>query len=153
MADDTFGVVACIVGLLATAGTVHSLLSPAVTDAAAPSRTAQDALKTVDDVSLVLEAVERLVSNLDRMPAERKELVRLDHFVVVLTQCVYTLAELESLVRKIAAGRRPNQGRSRIAGGTQALRFARVERKVQRCTAALETHRASMTAMLNIMQW
>ncbi len=95
---DPLSIAASVVGLLATAGKICSVLGDFVFSAADAPQSARAALTAVDEVRLALAAVKQLIDTVASLPSERKALVQLDHIAITFSNCILTLSELESLV-------------------------------------------------------
>ena len=81
------------------------------------------------------------MQRLDGVPAARRDMIRLDHLVLVFTQCVLTLSEAECLLQRVTGS------------SLNRLRWNLAEKKIQRSIDMLEKHQASMALMLNVLQW
>ena len=138
---DPLSIAAGVVGLLATARKVCTLLSGFVSSVADAPQLAHTALVTVNQLSFTLDSVGVLLQRLEGVPSSRRDMIRLDHLVLIFTQCVLTLSELESLLRRVTGS------------ALNRLRWNLAEKKIQRSTELLEKHQASMLLMLNVLQW
>ncbi|KAK5651030.1 hypothetical protein OQA88_1802, partial [Cercophora sp. LCS_1] len=98
---------------------------------------AHAALFRVNELSLTLDIVSTLLKRLDTVPADRRDMVRLGHFVLIFTQCVLTLSEVESLLKR-ATGSALNR-----------IRWNLAEKKIGRSVEVLEKHQASIVLILN----
>ena len=95
---DPLSVAAGVVGLLATAAKVSGRLSGFISSMAEAPELAQLALAQVNELSFTLDIFEALLQTLDTIPGGRRDMIRLDHLVLVFTHCVLTLSEVESLL-------------------------------------------------------
>ncbi|KAK4450258.1 hypothetical protein QBC34DRAFT_403159 [Podospora aff. communis PSN243] len=137
---DPLSIAAGVVGLLATAGKVCVLLSSFISGVSDAPQLAHAALLRLHELSFTLEVVRSLLQRLDAVPADRRDMVRLDHFVLVFTQCVLTLSEVESLLKRVTSS------------AFNRLRWNLAEKKVTRSIEILEKHQATILLMLNVLQ-
>jgi hypothetical protein len=138
---DPLSIAAGVVGLLATAGKVCVLLSGFISSVSDAPQLAHAALLRVNELSFTLEMVSSLLQRLDAVPAGRRDMVRLDHLVLVFTQCVLTLSEVESLLKRVTGS------------SFNRLRWNLAEKKVGRSIEILEKHQSTIVLMLNVLQW
>lgn len=140
---DPLSIAAAVVGLLATAGKVCSVLSAFVSDVVDAPQTARDTLATVEEVRLALEMVKGLVDTVSTLPSRRRVLVRLDHIAITLSNCVLTLSELESLMCCF---------KDNIL---IRLRWFWLwsEKKVLRLLSRLEAQKTSLSLMVTVLMW
>jgi hypothetical protein len=137
---DPLSIAASVVGLLAAAGKICSVLSGFVSSVVDAPQSARDALAATSELRFVLESVQGLLDVMSDLPSNRKMLVRLDHIAVTFSNCVLTLSELESLVclKKDRLHR---------------FKWMRTEKKVLRLLPRLESQKASMSLMVSVLIW
>jgi hypothetical protein len=138
--SDPFSIAASVVGLLATAGKICSVLSTFVSAVLDAPRSAREALAAVEELRLALEVVKGLIDTVTNLPSRRRMLVRLNHITITFTNCVLTLSELESLV-------------CFKDGVLHRLRWAWGEKKVLRLLPRLESQKASLSLMITVLVW
>jgi hypothetical protein len=138
---DPLSIAAGVVGLLATAGKVCSLLSAFISSVADAPQLAHTALLKVNELSCTFDMVGILILKLDAVPSHRRDMIRLDHLVLVFTQCVLTLSKVESLLKRV------------MGSPLNRIRWNLAEKKIQHSVDILEKHQASMVLMLNVLQW
>ena len=137
---DPLSIAASVVGLLAAAGKICSVLSGFVSSVIDAPQSARDALAAASELRLVLEMVQGLLDVMSGLPSNRKMLVRLDHIAVTFANCVLTLSELESLL-------------CLKDDLLHRLKWVRTEKKVLRLLPRLESQKASMSLMVSVLIW
>jgi hypothetical protein len=140
---DPLSIAASVVGLLAAAGKIGSVLSGFVSSVADAPQSARDALAAATELRFVLESVKGLLDVMSALPSNRKMLVRLDHIAVTFSNCVLTVSELESLVC-------PKDGKD---GVLHRFKWTRIEKKVLRLLQRLEAQKTSMSLMVSVLIW
>ncbi|KAK3305598.1 ras family-domain-containing protein [Chaetomium strumarium] len=135
---DPLSVAASVVGLLAAAGKVGSVLRQFVGAVADAPQSAQAALAAVEEMQLGLAMIQELIDTVSSLPSRRRVLLRLDHIVIVLTNCVLTMSELESLV-------------CIKAGITDRFSWVAAEKRVKDLLSQLESQKTSLSLMVTVL--
>jgi len=141
---DPLSIAASIAGLAAAAGKIYSVLSAFVSDVADAPNSAQRALHVVDGVAVTLSMVQSLIGDISSLPSHRKAMIRLDHIIVTLSNCVLTLSELEAVVCKLDDVR---------SSYRQRLRWVQNQQKVDGLLQHLEAQKTSLMLMVTVLQW
>jgi hypothetical protein len=104
-------------------------------------------MAAVEQMNIALLSVQELIINRSSVSYERKALIQLDDLIITLTESVITLSELESHISPFAV----DSETSLI--GWNRLKWSWQERKVSHYVQRIESHKMSITMMLNILQW
>ncbi|KAI0378798.1 hypothetical protein F5Y04DRAFT_261059 [Hypomontagnella monticulosa] len=140
---DPLSIAASIVGLIATAGKIYTVVSDTASSVSDAPRSIRSMAALINDIKATLIALQHLLDTLNSLPSRRKELIRLDHVTVCFSECVLTLSELESIVC------RPQ---IREGGFRSRLRWTSSEKRVARILPQLESQKTCLSLMLTILQ-
>ncbi|KAF4887929.1 hypothetical protein CGCF415_v014411 [Colletotrichum fructicola] len=95
---DPLSIAASIAGLLAAAGKVYTVVSGFIDSTANAPQSAAATLEAVGEIKLALSSVQSMIDSLHHLSASRKGLIQLEHLAIIITNAVFTLSKLESLV-------------------------------------------------------
>ncbi|KAF4811511.1 Cell division control protein 42 [Colletotrichum siamense] len=95
---DPLSIAASIAGLLAAAGKVYTVVSGFIDSTANAPQSAAATLEAVGEIKLALSSVQSMIESLHHLSASRKGLIQLEHLAIIITNAVFTLSKLESLV-------------------------------------------------------
>jgi hypothetical protein len=144
---DPLSIAASVVGLVTVAGKISAAITSFVLGVADVPESARAALAAVDTMRLTLASVRQLMTKLSQMPRERKEMIHVTHLVVLFREAILSLSELEAIICPASAS----------VGETtwtwDAVKWFLQEKRITAAVQRLESHRASLSAMLNILQW
>jgi hypothetical protein len=145
---DPLSVAASIVGILAAAGKISELLHCVVSSAKDAPHVVTALAFEVDDVRTAVSALQGLLMHhLISAPSRRTKLIQLDRLIVTLTEMVLTFSELETAVSPMVV---PEGGKTPLK---TRLRWPRIESDCSKMVEKLQRHKASVSLMLNILQW
>ncbi|KAH8729099.1 hypothetical protein GQ44DRAFT_823826 [Phaeosphaeriaceae sp. PMI808] len=134
---------AAIIGILAAAGTVAQILSPAVAAFGDATKNAAAVLSEVNQMRTILSALHGYLDDLEISPQERKQLIQVDQLVATLTDGVLLFSELEALALKLHKGG---------IGAVNRLQWLRNDGKFASIRSRMQCFKSSITIMLNILQ-
>lgn len=95
---DPLSIAASVVGLVSVAGKINAAITSFVFGIADVPESAQAALTAVDAMRLTLVSVRQLMTKLSQMPRERKEMIHVNHLVVLFREAILSLSELEAII-------------------------------------------------------
>jgi hypothetical protein len=138
---DPLSVTASIVGVLAAAAQVTSVLGK-IKDA---PKSIEDILTEVEHIRLVFRALQTFIDRAYTVLMDRAVLIQLHDVVAILTRTVIVFSELEPIVTKVSSQKNPSSLR--------VLAWMRLESNIVRLVNQLQRHKASLTLLLQIIQW
>lgn len=144
---DPLSVTASIVGILAAAGKLTELLHGIISTAKDAPQVVTALLCETRDVQAALSSLQSLLVDLSASPPRRTALIQIDQLIVTLTESVLTFSELEAIITPLAALTAP-----KFTIRTR-LRWTRAEGNCTKIVERLQRHKASISLMLNILQW
>ena len=142
---DPLSVTASIVGILAAAAQVSSVLSTFVRNTKAAPKLAQAVLVEVNGLSAVLSQLQTYLLGTASSSKSRASLILVEQVIVTLTECVTTFSELEDV---LGTGRAEND-----FGILDRVKWAMRDSKVSDIQRRLYSNKTSLTLMLTILQW
>lgn len=144
---DPLSVTASIVGILAAAGKLSELLHTTICNAREAPKVVTTLGSEINDIRAALLSLQGLITYLSSSAPRRTALIQLDQLVVTLTESVLTFSELEAIITPLAV---PNEELFPLRA---RLKWTRVERNCSKMVEKLQRHKASISLMLNILQW
>jgi hypothetical protein len=144
---DPLSVTAGIVGILAAAGKVGELLHGTISTTKDAPRVLIALACEVKEVQAALSSLQNLLSDLTSAPTHRTALIQLDQLIVTLTEAILTFSELETTIAPFSlpqGAKLPLKSR---------LKWTRAESSCVKFVERLQRHKASISLMLNILQW
>jgi len=143
---DPLSIAASVAGLLSVAGKISTVITSFVLSVTDVPDSARTALFAVDGMRLVLSSIRQLLDRLSEMRRDRKEMIHITHLVVVFRETILSLSALEAIVCPAAGnGAKPSKW--------DRAKWLLEEEKISRAVQSLESHRALLSTMLNILQW
>jgi hypothetical protein len=136
---------ASVVGLLATAGQVTSVLSIVKSSIKDAPRSMDHTISEVKAVEISLSAIQKFLLGLSSAPRQRITMIEVDQLLATLTEAVLTFSELEALVKPLAMDSESSM--------IERIRWCWKEDDVSRIMRRLERHKSSLSLTLNIVQW
>jgi hypothetical protein len=137
-------VAAAIIGLIAAGGKVVEILAPAISALKDTGRSAAAVRTEVKLASILLAALQRLLDELDKLPRRRRELIQVDQLITTLADGVLLFDELECILQELGSPEQAIINRAKWAMKEKTF--------VSFCTR-LQSFKASISVMLNILQW
>jgi len=146
---DPLSIAASVVGLVSVARKISAALTGFVLGVADVPESARAALAAVDAMRLTLASVRQLMTKLSEMPRQRKEMIHVTHLVVLFRQAILSLSELEAIICPANASASVGE----TTGTWDAVKWLLQEKRVTAAVQRLDSHRTSLSAVLNILQW
>ena len=139
---DPLSVSASIIGVLAAAAKVSSVLITFAQNTKAVPRLAQTVLADITGLSTVLSHLQTYLLGNTTPSKSRASLILVEQVIVTLTECVITFSELEDVL-----------GTSKDMGVLDRIKWAMKESKISDIQRRLQSDKSSLTLMLTILQW
>jgi len=144
---DPLSVTASIVGILAAAGKLSELLRSIISTAKDAPQVVAALVCEINEVQAALSSLQTLLTDLSSAPPRRAALIQLDQLIVTLTESVLTFSELETIITPLAVSKG-----QKFPLRTR-LKWTRIEDNCLKMVERLQRHKASISLMLNILQW
>lgn len=138
---DPLSVIASITGILAVAAKVASIL----TQIEGASSTISALLTEINHVKVIFTSLQNFLDRTRRINSARAALIQIEGVVTILTQTVLIFSELETVVNPLASQGTPS--------AWQRLTWASKETAALRLVNQLQRHKASLSLILQIIQW
>jgi hypothetical protein len=142
MMIDPLSVAASIAGLLTAAAKLHSLLEYISSAKNSPVEI-WNAQTEVKHVKLALLSLQGYLSKLDLLSTHRKKLISVEELIVSFADAMVAMSEFESFLQPLA----------RLKRLQLSVSWFRYTSQLEVHTARAQRHKASLTMMLNILQW
>ncbi|KAK1752344.1 putative ras-2 protein [Echria macrotheca] len=143
---DPLSIAASVVGLVSVAGKISTVITSFVLGVADVPESARAALAAVDAMRLTLASVRQLMTKLSEMPRQRKEMIHVTHLVVIFREAILSFSELEGIICPASASV------GETTGAWDAVKWLLQEKRITAAVQRLESHRTSLSAVLNILQ-
>ncbi|KAI1497025.1 hypothetical protein F5X99DRAFT_43314 [Biscogniauxia marginata] len=144
---DPLSIAASVAGLLGLSGAIYTQLSGFVQQYRDVPQSAHQLLLAVSEMRVVVTSVSGLVDGLIQCPPRRRAMVQIDHLILALTQTVMTSSEIEQFLGRWSVLYDPNKSRY------WRIRLVAVENKAIKLVEKLKGNMASISLVLNILQW
>ena len=140
--SDPLSIAAGIAGILTAAGQATSLLINFIKNTNSAPQDARDVLADVSETSVILSSLQSFILGTDVADRSRTSLLQVDHIVVIITGCVSTFSELESLLDGLKSEKMDLLDR-----------FKWISRapKIASILERLKAHKISLTLMLTVL--
>jgi hypothetical protein len=145
---DPLSVTAAVVGLLAAAGQVASVLSKIKSSVSDAPSSIEQTFLYVKELQACFAAVHKFIVGATpgtSASQRRLSMIEVDQLVATLTESVLTFSELELLVTPF--------GTCPQASMRNRIKWAWKEDVVSRIMLRLDRHKSCLSLMLNIVQW
>lgn len=144
---DPLSVTASIAGILTAAAKIGELLNVTISTAKNAPQVITALAYEVREVQAVLPSLQILLINLSSAQPHRAAMIQLKHLIITLTEAASTLAELDKAIAPFTMNPGSKTPIQRKLGWTRA------ESSCVKIVERLQRHKASMSLMLNILQW
>ena len=139
---DPLSITAGVVAILSAAAQISSLVIDfSRTVESAPSQ-AQVVITEVNDISGILPQLRSFLTGNVSIERSRAAILQVDQVVSIVSSCLLTFSELERLIDGFRGGR---------VGAINRLHWARNESKIQDLVQRMQTHKASLSLILTIL--
>lgn len=144
---DPLSVAASIAGILGLAIKIGDVLQGVVFTARDAPRVLTSLVCEVQEVRAALSSLEILLAHLSSSQTHRAALIQIDQLITTLTDSVLTFSELETAIipfDSLQGANMPLRAR---------MRWVRAEDKCRMILERMQRHKATISLMLNILQW
>lgn len=142
---DPLSITAGVVGLLSAAGQVGSVFLKIKSGLSNAPSSIQHILSQVRELEICFAAVHQFIIGATTASPGRLSMIGVDQLVATLTESVLTFSELEDIVTPF--------GICSEASIRQRVKWAWKEDDASRIMRQFDRHKASLSLMLNIVQW
>lgn len=142
---DPLSVAASIVGLLAAAGKVSSILAKVKSSVSEAPQLLEQLLSQINDLQISFSAVDRFIATISSASRRRMSMIQVEELVATLTESVLTFSELEALIAPLTVHSETSM--------MDLLKLAWKEDVVSSIMLRLDRHKSSLALMLTIVQW
>ena len=142
---DPLSIAAGVVGLITAAAQVTKILHNVTSKAKHAPDDTRKIMNEVDDIRNVLGSLQLYLVGVERVHKSRTSLIMVDQVVATLAACVTTFSDLDTFVEGLQ-----NESEMKIL---DRLRWFSKEKDIQAILARLQSHKNSLTLMLNILSW
>ncbi len=155
---DPLSVMASVAGLLAAAAKVTKSLTWLTSSMKDAPALAHSALSEVEAIRAALFSMQRFLVGVAEGPIQlrRAAFIQLDQLIAVLTDAVLTFSDLEALVcssSDVPAAENQNDRLARFSGLGARAKLVWKQDEIAHAVGRLQQHKASLSLMLNIVQW
>lgn len=140
--SDPLSIAAGVVGILTAAAQISTLLIQFTQASRNASVSARHVLTEVNDISGILTHLQTFLIGQEHIDSSRTSLLRVDHIVAIVSGCVMTFSELEKVLDGL---------KTTDLGAIDSIRWARKETEIMTIVQRLQSHKASLSLMLNIL--
>lgn len=142
--SDPLSVAAGVIGIVTAAAQISSLLIKFTAKVKDAPRQASIVLTEVSDTSAILAQLQPFLLGLETPDQSRACLLQVESVIVILTGCVATFSELQQVLDSLEIDEMQPWDR---------LRWSRRESAIAALLTNLQTHKASLSLMLNVLTW
>lgn len=136
-------IAASVAGLIGLAGSISVALYGFFDSIANVPASMHAASTVVNEMSLVLTSVQRLMGGLTNVPAKRRELIHVRHLVFIFRDLIQSFSELEAAVNSLVS-RKSKLNR---------LRWVLEEKKILTSVKRIERQKGCLSTVLLILVW
>ncbi|KAL8904422.1 MAG: hypothetical protein Q9207_003285 [Kuettlingeria erythrocarpa] len=142
---DPLSIAASIIGLCTAAIQINAHLKRFVDSSKDAPASARHVLTEVTGIYACLSQLDAFLSGRRESPSSRRSLVMLEQVVIVFTDCVSMFSELEQIIDSLKTN-----GPMRVV---DRVKWAMKEKGILKLLTRLQTSKASLNLMLNILTW
>lgn len=140
---DPLSITASVVGLLAAAGKMTTIIRSAISAWREPPIVLLEADMEVGDFGRVLSTLRRYLVQVDEITPERRPLIALDDLIATFTDAVLTFSGLERVITEY----------QNTSVSIQPFVWAKCRESTAWHVRALQRQKSSLSLMLSIIQW
>lgn len=140
--SDPLSIAAGVIGIITAATQISSLLIDFTRQTRDAPRQAAIVLTEVTDTSGVLLHLQSLLLGAEAGDQSQRCFLQIDHVVTIITGCVATFSELEELLDSLKTDR---------MNVLDCFKWARKESALAAVIQRLQTHKASLSLMLHVL--
>ena len=139
---DPLSIAAGVVGILNAAAQLSSTLTKFTLSVTGAPVSAREVLREVGDVQTILSQLQGFILGKELSDASRTSMLKVDNVLSILSSCVLTFSELEKLLDDLKA---------RDQDVLDRLKWAKKESTILGHIQKLQSHKASLSLILNIL--
>lgn len=142
---DPLTITGAVVGMIASASKMIPTLVTFITTVQDAPKLAQEVLTELQDITAAAEMLQSLVLNHAETPHSRAHFIQLESLTTVLAGCVTAYSELEPELNTL--------GNTLATGAWNRTKWLFKQGELERVVGRLQNYKASLSQMLNILQW
>ena len=142
---DPLSIAASIIGITTATIQVGKLLKTFIDGAGQASTSARSVLIEVSGIYACLQQLQGFLLGKEEAARSRRSLIMIEQIVVVFTDCVSIFSELEQTLESVQT--------SEHMRVLDRLKWSSKESNISRLLGRLQSSKASMNFMLNILTW
>ena len=142
--SDPLSVAAGVIGIVTAAAQISSLLVKFTVNVKDAPKQASVVLTEVNDTSSILAQLQSFLLGLETPDKSKTCLLQVESVIAILTGCVATFSELQEVLDSLEIEKMQRGDR---------LKWSRKESTIAPLLARLQTHKASLSLMLNLLNW
>lgn len=146
MAEVGIGIAASISGLISLAGTISVKLYGFLESVADAPASIRASMILMDEMSMVLASIERLISGLTSIRGKRKDMIHVRHLVFIFRDLIQSFSELEATINSLNGGAATKSKINR-------LRWVMEEKKIATCVQRIEKQKEWLDTILLVLMW
>lgn len=140
--SDPLSIAAGVIGVLTAAAQISTLLIRFTSASRNAPAQARHVLTEFGDISGILSHLQSFLFGTQSINRSSAALLRVDHTVTILSGCVMTFSELEKFMDGLETG---------DLGVYDCMKWAQKEKEMGAILQRLQSHKASLSLMLNIL--
>lgn len=142
---DGLSIAASVIGLITAAGQMTTLLYKLGSDIKDAHHIAKKVVSELTDTTTALTQLKKYLDGRAKASAQRRSLISVEHITASITSCLLTFSELDALLKSLHV----DTG----MGAADRAAWVLKKEKVKDLLVRLQNHKATLSLMLNIMQW
>ncbi len=142
---DPLSVAAGVIGVVTAAAQVSKILTTIVKNTKAAPKLCASTLTEVNDFKAILTHLQTFLLGTATAPKNRASLILVEQVIVTLTGCVTTFSELDEVLKGLVT--------EEAISSLDRVKWAMKESTIAAIVQRLQTHKASITLMLTILDW
>lgn len=142
---DPLSVAAGVIGVVTAAAQVSKILTTIVKNTKAAPKLCASTLTEVNDFKAILTHLQTFLLGTATAPKNRASLILVEQVIVTLTGCVTTFSELDEVLKGLVT--------EEAISSLDRVKWAMKELTIAAIVQRLQTHKASITLMLTILDW
>ena len=142
--SDPLSVAAGVIGIVTAAAQISSLLIKFTAKVKDAPKQASVVLTEVNDTSTILAQLQPFLLGLETPDQSRACHLQVEFVIAILTDCVATFSELQEILDNLSIEEMQPSDR---------LKWIRKASAIAALLTRLQTHKASLSLMLNVLTW
>lgn len=142
---DGLSVAASVINLITATGQMTTLLYKLSSDIKDAHHITKKVVSELTDTTAALTQLKKYLDGRAKASAQRRSLISVEHITASITSCLLTFSELDALLKSLHV----DTG----MGAADRAAWVLKKEKVKDLLVRLQNHKATLSLMLNIMQW